>query len=167
MDKVRHNSGRFLNAVLFWALTAAAMGLLFLVTGLPVIRQRHTMEVMVEQMTARNVALYDRLDRLEKERVALLSDPFYVEKLARRNLNMCRAGEMQVRVTPTSYDRQRRTAERHITTTQPVGLSRLYGSMGALAEDRLLRRAALILSALTGIAALVLFGRGQRRHLPT
>ena len=164
MDKVTHDSRRLLNAVLFWSLILATSGLLFLVGGLPVIRQRHTMEVMVEQMTARNVALYDQFDRLEKERVALLGDPFYVEKLARRNLKMCRAGEVQVRVIPTSYERHRRTAERHITTTRPVGLSRLYGSLGAIAEDRLLRRAALILSALTGICALLLFGRGERRR---
>ncbi|HUW57313.1 MAG TPA: septum formation initiator family protein [Planctomycetota bacterium] len=164
MGKVTDGSRDVLNTLLFWTLILATLGLLFLVTGLPVIRQRHTLDVMVEQMTARNVVLYDQVDRLDRQRVALVNDPFYIEKLARRRLNMCRPGETQFTITPTTYDGHRLSAERHISGADPVGLWRLYGSLGAIAEDRMLRRAALVLSALTGIGALVLFGRGVRRR---
>jgi cell division protein FtsB len=159
VEKVTHSADRTAQNLFFWALTVAGLALLFLVTALPVLRQRRTMEVMVEQMTGRNVELYDRLDRLEKERLALLSDPFYVEKLARRDLRMCRPGEMQLSVTPAGYERHMQTAERHVTAAEPVGLSRLYGALGALADDKLLRRMALVLGGATIVAGVLLFGR--------
>jgi cell division protein FtsB len=159
VEKVNGGSRGTLNALLFWALVMAGMGLLFLVVSLPVVRQRHTMEVMARQMTACNVELYDQLDRLEKERVALLCDPFYVEKLARRNLNMCRAGEMQVNITPTSYDRRFRDAEQQLITARPLGLWRVYETLGAMVEDSILRKLALVLGGLTIVAGVVMFGR--------
>lgn len=166
MAKVTDEKRNPLHAVFFWALIFAGIGLLFLVVGLPVVRHRHTMDVVVEQMTGRNVALYGQLDRLKKERLALLGDPFYVEKLARRNLHMRRAGEMQVGVTPTTYSRHLRDAQHHITTTPPVGLWRVYETLNALAEDSLFRRIAVGLALLTVIAGFLLFGRTARRRRP-
>ena len=148
-----------LQHLLFWTLVLVGTGLLFLVVALPVLRQRHTMEVMVEQMSARNGALYGQLDHLEKERTALVSDPFYIEKLARRDLKMCRAGEMQVGVMSAGYEQHRMSAEEHVTTARPVGLWRFYGSLSVIAEDSLLRHAAIVLGALTVIAGVLLFGR--------
>jgi cell division protein FtsB len=156
--KVNRSGQVVVNGFFFWALTLSGMGLFFLVVVLPVVRQRETMEVMVEQMTARNVSLYDELDRLEKERAALLGDAFYVEKLARRELKMSRPGEMQVTITPAGYERHRQSAREHMTTTRAVGLWKLYGVLKALAEDNLLRQAALVLGGLTVIAAILLFG---------
>lgn len=163
MEKVKGDSRRTPNAYLFWALMLAGMGLLFLAVALPVTRKRHTMEVMVDQMRARNVEIYDQFDRLDKERVALVSDPFYVEKLARRNLNMCRPGETQVRITTTSHHRRLRSAQRHLTATRPVGLWSLYRPLAALAEDSLLRQVALLLGGFTIFAGIILFGRSEDR----
>ena len=159
MEKVTDRLRRALSTILFWTMVLAGLGLLFLVAALPVVRQRHTMEVMVEQMTARNVALFDELDRLEKEQIALTGDPFYVEKLARRSLNMTREGEMQVTIVPAGYQSHRRTAERQMGTVQPVGLYRMYTTLKALAEDNLLRQVAIILGGATVIAGILLFGR--------
>ena len=159
MEKIAGQFQAFVNGLLFWTLVLPGLGLLFLVVALPVVRQRETMEVMVAQMTARNVALYDQFDRLQKERAALLSDAFYVEKLARRELKMSRPGEMQVTITPAGYEQHRVSARQHMTTTLPVGLWKLYGVLKALAEDNLLRQAALILGGSVVIAAVLLFGR--------
>jgi cell division protein FtsB len=159
VEKIGCKLQAFVNGFFFWALALPGLALLFLVVALPVVRQRETMEVMVEQMTARNVALYDGLDRLVKERTALLSDPFYVEKVARRDLRMSRAGEMQVTITPAGYERHRESAQKHMTTAHPVGLWKLYGTLRALAEDNLLRQTALFLGGVVVIAAICLFGR--------
>lgn len=159
MEKIAGKLQAFVNGFFFWALVLPGLGLLFLVVALPVVRQRETMEVMVEQMTTRNVRLYDELDRLEKERSALLGDAFYVEKLARRELKMSRPGEIQVTLTPAGYERHRESAREHMTSTRPVGLWKLYGVLKALAEDNLLRQAALVLGGLMVIAAILLFGR--------
>jgi len=160
--KVNEKSQGFLQHLLFWTLVLAGTGLLFLVVALPVLRQRHTMEVMAEQMCARNDALCGQIDHLEKQRTALVSDPFYVEKLARRDLKMCRAGEMQVGVIPADYEQHRISAEEHMTSARPVGLWRLYGSLSVIAEDSLLRHAAIVLGGLALIAGILLFGGAVR-----
>ncbi len=156
-----------LHGVLFWMLTLAGLGLLFLVLGLPLVRQHQTMETMAEQMEARNLALRGSVERLLSERDALLYDPFYVEKVARRDLNMTRRGEEQVQIVPASFTRHRITAESHISTSHPVGLWRIYGTLRVLAEDGLIRQIALILAGVTVIAGVLLFGRSAQKPQTT
>jgi len=152
---------KFTNTVLFWGLALAGLGLLSMVVALPVVRKRHTMEVIAEQMTRKNARLEDDLDRLEKERTALVSaDPFFVEKLAREDLHMVRPGEGQVQIIPTDT-REIQPPPGRISPCEPVGIWRVCAALRALSEDRLLRQIALILGGLTILAAVVLFGRNR------
>ena len=164
MEKALNILRVVLNGVLFWMLTLAGLGLLFLVLGLPLVRRHQTMETMSQQMETRNQALRSDVERLLAERDALLYDAFYVEKVARRDLNMSRRGEDEVRVLPASFTTHRATAEQQINTSHPVGLWRLYGTLRVLAEDSLIRQVAVILGGLAVIAAVLLFGRSAQKQ---
>ena len=152
---------KFINAVLFWGLALAGLGMLFMVLALPIMRKRHTMEVVVDQMTQRNDQLAGRLDRIEKERIALVSaDPFFVEKLAREDLHMVRPGEGRLENIPAET-RDVQPPTRPISPGETVGIWRVCATLRALSEDKLLRQIALILGGLTIVAAIVLFGRNR------
>ncbi len=164
MEKVLNIMRDVVSGVLFWLLVVAGLGLLLLVLGLPLVRQLQTMETMQAQMDARDRALKTDVARLSAERDALLYDPFYVEKVARRDLNMSRKGEEQLQLVSASYASTRVCAEQHINTAHPVGLWRLYGMLNVLAEDTLLRQIACVLAGLSVVAAVLLFGRGARKQ---
>jgi cell division protein FtsB len=167
VEKVTDYLRWIVQGVLFWVLTVTGLALLALVLILPLVRQHQTMDIMVQQMQARNDKLNADATRLLSERDALLYDAFYVEKLARRDLNMTRKGEEQVSIIPATYDRYRVSAESHINTANPVGLWRLYGMLHVLAEDTLIRQVAVILGGLTVISAILLFGRAARPQRAT
>jgi cell division protein FtsB len=164
VEKVLNIVRDVVSGVLFWLLVAAGLGLLLLVMGLPLVRQLQTMETMQAQMEARDRALKTDVARLTAERDALCYDPFYVEKVARRDYNMSRKGEQQLALLPASYTRTKVTAEQHINTSHAVGLWRLYGMLNVLAEDTLLRQIACILAGLSVVAAVLLFGRGAQKQ---
>ncbi len=164
VNRISDLAVRFFQGVLFWMLTVAGLGLVFLVLGLPLVRQQQTMETMASQMEARNFALRTDVDRLLRERDALLYDAFYVEKVARRDLSMSRKGEEQFKILPAGYESHRMTAEQHINTSHPVGLWRLYGLLHVLAEEGLIRQIAVILGGVAVIAAVLLFGRSTQKQ---
>jgi len=84
-------------------LTLSGIALLFLVVVFAAGAQHQTMDIMAAQMAERNEQLGVECERLTRERDALLYDAFYVEKVARRDLNMTRHGETDVALIPATY----------------------------------------------------------------
>ena len=163
MERLTHGFRRFVNAVLFWALVLAGLGLLFLVVALPVVEKRRAMELTAGQMNARNLADADRFDRLRKEEEALRSgDPFYLEKLAREKLHMGRPGEGRLDVALTPEEERRRRERETAAAPEPYGLWQLCNTLDALTRNRFMRQGALVLGALSIIAAVILFGRTRQ-----
>ena len=162
MEGLSHSFRKFINTALFWALVLTGLGLLFLVVALPVVKKRRTMELTAEQMDARNLAGCDKFDRLRKEEQALRTgDPFYLEKLARERLNMGLPGERELEITPTPEEERLRKARQDVSAPESSGLRQFCGTLDALSKDQLMRQVALILGALSIVAAVALFGRSQ------
>lgn len=160
MERVESRTRSFVNTCLFWALTLAGIGLLFIVVALPIIKKRCTMELVSERMASRNTELLDEKDRLEKEEIALAGgDPFFVEKLAREDLNMVRPGEHEFEVTPVGAPARRHDA--HRPTAEPTAMLNICGTLEPIAENHLLRQVALVLGGLSLIAAVILFSRAS------
>ncbi len=148
--------------VLFWSMVVASFALVFAVAVLPDCRRNMALQQKLGEMRRANVELAGRVQGLEAETNALRHDAFYVEKLARRLLNLRRPGESIVLGIAPEF------AEEELPDEMPEAppASILYQVMGLLkpfSGDPSIRIAALVLALFNLLAAFLLFGQVDHR----
>ena len=145
-------------AALFWTMVVASFVLVFGVAVLPDCRRSMALERRLAEMRQSNEDLAARLHNLENEKLALEKDPFYVEKLARRTMNLRRPGEKVVLSLVTNASAQE---PQEVKPNNPPGsvLYEVTGRLEPLATNGALRLMAVVLALANLLTAFVLFGR--------
>jgi cell division protein FtsB len=148
--------------VLFWTMVIASFLLVFTVAVLPTCRKSMALEQRVAQMRQSNERLASRLQELESECVALETDPFYVERLARRTMNLRRPGETVV-LSLVKGSAEHEYVNAKLNAPAPSVLCDVVNRLAPLATNRALRFMAIVLALANLLAAFILFGRDTVR----
>lgn len=143
---------------LFWTMVIASFVLVFGVAVLPDCRRSMALERRLTEMDQSNQKLASHIRELEAEKEALQKDPFYVEKLARRMMNLRRPGEKVVLSLVTNTVQEDTQC---VKPNDPPGsvFCEVMDRLEPLATNGALRLVAVVLALANLLAAFVLFGR--------
>ena len=149
-------------AVLFWSMVVASFALVFAVAVLPDCQRSMALQRKLTEMRRANVELAGRVHSLETETDALRHDAFYVEKLARRMLNVRRPGELIVLGIAPEFAADEVPNENPEPPPASI-LCQVMGRLDPFASDPSIRVAALVLALFNLLAAFLLFGHTESR----
>ena len=97
MEKALRRSRR-IKAIFFWAFLLCGFAIFAVETCLPKYYQNKKRFEKIEMLKKTNGRLEERALNLQVEKKAILSDPFYNEVIARRELGMLKPGETEIQV---------------------------------------------------------------------
>jgi len=153
--------------LLFWTMVLASFVLGFAVAVLPDCRRSLALEQRLDEMRQANDQMAAHVAELDREKQALEKDPFYVEKMARRALNLRRPGEVTViSLVPSDPADDETCVKPH----DPPGsvLCEVMSRLEPFATNRAVRLLAVVLALANLLVAFVLFGRDDSRSaVPT
>jgi len=99
MEKALRRSRKIRN-ILFWAFLLCGFAIFAVETCIPKYYQNNKRFEKIELLKKYNRMLEERAQNLAQEKRAILTDPFYNEVIARRELAMVKPGETEIRLRP-------------------------------------------------------------------
>jgi len=152
-------------SLVFWFLALLGLGQVFLVAYVPRARDNAVLTRKAACLEADVERLRAACENLEKRHDALKNDPFYVEALARSQLNLAGVSEIELPRVAIPAESVAKRPSASTIPSQP-GRTPLAQFLAPLADDALARGMALATGLMLVAAAFVIsFRSAERRAL--